>query len=255
MKTSFVVLLLLPFALEAQDSTRIANAGFVSVETDPRGAEIFLDSVRIGTSPIERWMASPGIHALQVFFPSAAAWNAFVKREEVRVVAGSEVRISHEFGSLLSIRSLPSGATVTYEGKDLGVTPLIFKSETLLRGSLLLQKEQFSPLSVGLGDSSLGVFRLKPLAGIIEPNEVSLEERGESGSRKWATYGSATGMVASGILAAYFKDQANKKFNLYLSTKNDSYLSSTRRLDRQSAIALVITELSFAALSYLLISE
>ena len=254
-KTTLFLMLTVPLLLHAQDSTQTAK-GFVSIETEPAGAEVYLDSVRVGVTPIERLETPEGRHRVQVFYPSAGVWNGFVRTEELRVEAGDEVRLSYEFGSYFSVRSVPAGASVLYDGKQLGVTPLIFKSTSAISGPLLLQKEHFEPVTLDLSDSSRLFVALKSMGGTHEPPpEVLIEEHGKMTPRLWATYGSALGMVGSGILAAYFKDRANKKFDLFLSTQKSSYLSSTRRLDRQSAIALAATEICFVVLSYLLFSD
>jgi hypothetical protein len=62
-------------------------------------------------------------------------------------------------------------------------------------------------------------------------------------------------MILSGVTSAYFKDQANKEFDRYLQSKNPSSLSTTNRLDREAAISLVISQISFVVLSYLLLRE
>jgi hypothetical protein len=70
-------------------------------------------------------------------------------------------------------------------------------------------------------------------------------------------YGIAAGtsMVVSGIVAAYFKDQANKKFAAYLATGDAAKLDATHSFDKNSNTAFVFTQLSFALLSYILVSD
>lgn len=62
-------------------------------------------------------------------------------------------------------------------------------------------------------------------------------------------------MIVSGVLSAYLKDQANREFDRYLQSRDPAQLTSTRRLDRASAITLAISQVSFAVLTYLLLSE
>ncbi|MCX6144801.1 MAG: hypothetical protein NTZ35_16470 [Ignavibacteriales bacterium] len=71
----------------------------------------------------------------------------------------------------------------------------------------------------------------------------------------WPTYVSGLTMILSGVTSAYFKDQANKEFGRYLLSKNPASLSTTNKLDREAAISLVISQMSFVVLSYLLLSE
>jgi len=63
-----------------------------------------------------------------------------------------------------------------------------------------------------------------------------------------------TGLL-SGIAAAYFKQQADRVFDDYQRTSNPSLLDRTRLYDKWSGVALVIFELSFAALTYFLLSD
>jgi hypothetical protein len=70
-------------------------------------------------------------------------------------------------------------------------------------------------------------------------------------------YGIAAGtaMVVSGIAAAYYKDQANRQFAEFLATGDANTLDSTHSFDRKSNAAFVVTQLSFALLSYILVSD
>ena len=74
-------------------------------------------------------------------------------------------------------------------------------------------------------------------------------------SHRWETAAAAGVMVPSGILAAILKDRANREFSNYNSTLNPNALDASRRLDSQSDAVFVVTQVSFAILSYLLLSE
>ena len=69
-KTTLFLILTVPLMLQAQDSTQTLE-GFVSIESDPAGAEVYLDSVRVGVTPIERLETSEGRHLVQVFYRCA----------------------------------------------------------------------------------------------------------------------------------------------------------------------------------------
>jgi hypothetical protein len=63
-----------------------------------------------------------------------------------------------------------------------------------------------------------------------------------------------TGLL-SGVASAFLKQKADRVFDDYQQTSDPSLLDNTRRYDRWSGVALMIFELSFAALTYLLLSE
>jgi hypothetical protein len=62
-------------------------------------------------------------------------------------------------------------------------------------------------------------------------------------------------MIVSGVLAAYFKEEANHNYNNYVLTHDPAMINSANRLDKQSSIALVITQISFGMLVFTLLSE
>jgi hypothetical protein len=61
--------------------------------------------------------------------------------------------------------------------------------------------------------------------------------------------------VAAGVVAAYSKIAADNRNDAYLSTGDPSLLSQRRRLDVTAGIALAVTQVAFAVLTYLLLGQ
>ncbi len=232
-----------------------AQTARISFFSEPSGAEVFLDSIFVGRTPVMQLEVPEGMHRIRFFTPSASDWNAVARSETVQVTAGEEIQKTVELGKTLTIHSVPYGAEVLLNGIELGMTPLFYRTSKTVKGEMIVRKQGFEPKAI---DASMpgGMVFLKPMGGLSEPSpEIQFEEAPGSDFRRWATYSSAAAMVVSGVFAAYYKHRANNRFDSYLSTNDPAALASTDRNDRRSAIALVVTQISFVALSYLLLSE
>ncbi len=62
-------------------------------------------------------------------------------------------------------------------------------------------------------------------------------------------------MVLSGSISAYLKTNSDNKFNTYLTTRDPAILDRVHRLDTWAGVCLVVTEVSFAVLTYLFLSN
>jgi len=233
------------------------SLGTLTLLSEPPGADVYVDTLYVGKTPLLALPLGEGSHRIKLFYPSVFAWNAVTREDTIRIVAQGQTEKIVELGSVLAIRSVPSGGTVTLQSTELGTTPLFFRSPTRLSGELLIQKEGFEPQRVELGregDQTLAV-TLVNKAGVTPPNDFSFNDQKAISARTWPLYTSGSAMIVSGVLSAYLKDQANREFDRYLQSRDPAQLASTRRLDRASAITLAISQVSFAVLTYLLLSE
>lgn len=246
------LLTLFPLLVSAQEPADTLHTGFVTVLSRPSGAGVYIDSAYAGTTPLERLRLPEGEHELRLFYPMPSDWNAFVHQKSFGLNAGQQVELSFDFGTFLAVHSVPSGATVSFQGTEMGRTPLFHRSAVPLQGSVTLEKDGFKSISVPIGKKT-PVVRLEPLQRPL--SEFTVEYSAVAPSRRWMTYGSAAGMVVSGIAAAYFKDRANREFEQFSSTGDQAFLSSTHRYDRLSLVSLIVTQAAFALLTYSLLWE
>ncbi|HEX9615490.1 MAG TPA: PEGA domain-containing protein [Bacteroidota bacterium] len=248
-----LLIILIPFVLSAQDVDSLQSAR-LSVLSTPEGAEVMVDSAQAGVTPLRGMRLMGGTHDLRVAYPSFRDWNASVHQQTLRLTTGEEITTSVEFGSVMSIHTIPSGAEVVYGGKILGTTPLYYRSPVTLRSALLLKKDRYEEKMIDPTEGSM-VVPLKLRGDSLPPSDVVVQSASEPAQPRWATYTAAAGVVVSGVAAAYFKNEADKRFGLYASGSNASDLDATQRLDAYSAAAFVATQISFAVLTYLLLSE
>jgi hypothetical protein len=259
MKTFHLILLALSWLVATGRAHPPADSlGALSVSSDPTGADVYLDSLYVGKTPIQGYALPEGSYRLKVYYPSVFAWDALSREDTVSISAKRRSEKVYQLGTVLRIQSVPEGGSVLYRGNDLGTTPLFLASPARLTGEITIRKDGFVPqrLVIGNNGNSTLAARLQPQPGAINlpPPEVLTESR-MVGPSHWLTYASGSTMIVSGVVSAYLKDQANRKFDQFLLTRDPALLASTRRLDRGAAASLIVTQISFALLSYLLLSE
>lgn len=236
-----------------------SQTGLVTIESKPPGAAVYIDSMFVGKTPLLQKEARPGSHELRVIYPNATSWMALSKQQAIEVEPGKEVRYAFELGSILTLNSRPAGASVFLQDRELGMTPLYYRASNPLSGTLLLKKEGYEPTAVALAPEYAIPPRidLKPLSnnGADKMPDVFPADYRNGSSPRWATYAAASTMIISGVLSAYWKNQANSDFDKYSTTKDPALLSSTQHFDNLSGITIAISHLSLALLAYLLLSE
>lgn len=249
-----VSLLVVPAALLAQTPDADSLSARLSVFSEPPGAEVILDSRLLGRAPVSNHAVAPGPHELSMGFPSFRDWNAMIRSERVQVGPGESATFSHEFGTTLNLVTIPSGVNVLHEGRLLGTTPLFYRSSVPFSADLVLQKVGFRTMELKPA-SIRGLVTMKVNDASVAASEMAFASSIEKSSSPWVEYVTAAGIVVSGVAAAYFKHQATKSFDNYRTTGNPSSLDKTHRYDDYSAVSLVITQASFAFLTYLLLSN
>lgn len=245
--------------LPAQSKPESDSLGSVSIMTEPAGADVYVDSVFVGKSPVQRFGVAPGQHKIKAFYPSVFAWNAVVAEEALAQTGVEDQEIRLTLGEVLRIQSEPSGSIVRYGGAELGTTPLYARFPTRQTGPLMLQKEGYDSLSVPPSDSRERFLRLQlvPQNGLHEPVQSGdvVGTNGVIASDHALVYASSATMIVSGLASAYMKDRANRNYDSYLQSNNPAELTATRRLDRGALATLILSQISFALLTYLLLSE
>jgi len=231
----------------------------VSVVTEPSGSDVYIDSMYVGKSPIEHFGVAPGAHTIRAFYPSVFAWNA-VSTEQRFETTGTENQVKRlTMGEVLRIHSNPPESMVRIGNTELGMTPLYARIPSPHAGDLVVQKDGYDSLKIALNDSGSGFLRLQlvPASGSRPLGSAGdiLGTNGVISSDHALAYTSSAAMIVTGVASAYMKDRANRSYDSYLQTNNPSDLTTTRRLDRGALAALIVSQVSFAVLAYLLLSE
>ena len=234
----------------------MAATAILDISTEPQGAEVVLDSLLLGKSPIMQARVAPGGHTLTVAYPSLLDWNAYVVRDSMDLAPAAQVSRLYTLQTPMRVDSRPQGAAVLAQGGLVGTTPLYGKFPARV-GALVLA----APGCDTATTTTAALLSLQAPLDLRSSTHASSVVRSlaidESKERvsDWPAFAAASVMIASGVLAAYFKDQANRNFDAYSTSGDAALLSRTRSQDRISGTALVVTEISFGVLSYLLLSD
>ena len=252
----FIGLFAMCSVAEAQVASADDSLASVSIVTTPVGADVYVDSVFVGKSPLQNISILKGRHTIKAFYPSVFSWNPLIVVDSLEVVQGANPEKQMALGTHLRVQTDPSGSTVTIGGTIAGTTPLYLQSPELIRENLFITKLGYDTLEVPIVDQNAGFLfaRLNPKSGFPRGTNPGVVP-GAPTSDQWLTYASGATMIGSGVLSAYLKDRANREFDRYMNTKDPGSLSLTRRLDKGAAAALVVSQISFAVLAYILLSE
>ena len=137
--------------------------GKISVTSSPSGAEVYLDGVPKGTTPMTITSVTPGTHTIDLTRTGYQDYQA-----TVTVVAGQIATVTATLPSIpttggLSISSTPSGATILVDGVKTGVTPMAVE---LYAGSHVVKLQK-----AGYADYT-GTFTV--VAGKVSPVTIQL---------------------------------------------------------------------------------
>ncbi len=149
----------------AADTSKHPHFGHLSISTVPAGAEVSLDSVQKGQSPLTLDSLVPGTHILIV---KSAGY--FGKKVSVDVPADSAVslNVALVLPARLVVVSQPSGAAAFLDDKELGVTPCDNPRIKPGDHTLKIEKAGFAPLEKRMtlteGKTDTVSAALKPIA-------------------------------------------------------------------------------------------
>ena len=232
------------------------RAGVLELLSDPPGAEVFLDSIRLGFTPLLVDTVSPGQYLLQVFYPSARAWDPLRSSVPVKITEDGTTRLELPLGTYLRIASVPSGAEITSDGIPIGKTPAIVRNSAKRPELLSLAKEGHRSLTTPLIDPGRFSysFILEPERTDLPPEILILPDMYQNNST-WHIWTAGAAMLASGALSAYYKTEADRAYGRYEQTGSRAEFDLTKKYDNRAAILLVTTQISFGLLTLFLFSR
>jgi len=228
--------------------------GTVSFRSITDGVKVFVDTIYIGTIPIENIVVTEGTHLVRYIHPDSMNWLYPAVVETVVINSREHIDKKVDFSHRCVVRSEPYGACVQYRDSIIGTTPLILSVTSknyLIKLSKNGFKDEIIPLSISGGEFSV---KLEPVEGseVSQASFLATKEQLGFSSSVYIATGSA---VLSGATAAYFKIRADRFYEDYRRTNSGATLDKVRRLDTLSGISLAATEISLFILSYYLLSQ
>jgi hypothetical protein len=243
------------FASNDEDTIRtVEHHATLSVQSNISGAQVYIDTLFAGVTPLEQRVLEEGTHIVRYVYPDSRSWNhtAIIETLAVRSVEAIHRRII--FPVVYHITSEPYGATVHLNDSLIGTTPL-FCAFTPVKGMITLSKEGYAEATVTLSADGGDVYALlhrntQEMNGERSP---FLSDGGTKNMRPVILTAGAA--VLTGAASAYFKIKADGYYNDYRVNGDPGTLDRVRRLDTAAGITLFASEMSLLALSYLLLSR
>jgi hypothetical protein len=235
-----------------------STAGPITIEASIDSAVVIIDSVRTGITPLTIGSLTPGLHHISLVHPDVENWLTGNIRDSFVVNAGETRTLRYVFTPWYIISSNPFGADVVIGDSFAGSTPFVLKTMGPLGGSgISIRKAGYEATDLSLADANRGAVgvSLKKIWRDREENQSLLTDSDETDSDHLRLYITGAATILSGAAAAFFKVQADERYDLYLKTGDPGLLQKTNRLDTASAIALGATQVGLALCAYFLLSE
>lgn len=250
-KSIFILLMLFGISLQAQQET-----ARITIYSNPKNIQIRLNSLLIGTTPLEKFPIQPGHYTLEAISNEAGIWNASNITEDIYITAGQDTTIFIQFPNMVKINSVPFHAKLLQQNNFLGFTPANVDFESYRGKTLTLEKAGYKSQTFVLKTVDSRLFTLEPL-------DISSGE--ENGSFSYSLFHSRlktkfvflTGTVVTHWLAFYLKNVADDNFDKYNHTGNPAlmkkYWDNTQKYDRWSDITLGLSYALLGGLIYTVI--
>jgi hypothetical protein len=156
------------------------KTGELVVQTNPSGADIFINGKPVGISPYENKASFPGTSKMRIAKEGYEPWET-----DVVVEIGKRLQLLAYLKAMegnLEILSSPSGAKVFMDGKEIGETPLSVSCVPAGEHQVRILKEEYSPYEerVSVKGRERGTVRatLERLAGELlvstEPEDAGI---------------------------------------------------------------------------------
>jgi hypothetical protein len=237
-KIIFISLLLFSFNHSiAQDCTAT-----LIIKSDIDDVSIFINDTLMDSGTNFQTEMIPGNYILRVV-ENSNKWNSKSYLDTVKITDCSEISLDYVFKNEILLDTDPQNVYVFQNDSLVGYTPLLINPNF---ESLVLQKPNYLNRKISLSD--------------IDPDEkITLDFIGakRSGSFYESTIfkvlvGTA---IALGAATAYFKLEADNRFEEYRVTGDPELLDQTDKLDIISGVSFVALQINFGLIVYLFLSD
>jgi len=235
-----------------------ATTAQLNIQSDVDSAIVFIDSARVGQTPLVARGVKAGFHRLKIVHPDLTNWLTNSILDSLEVQPGEEKVLRYSFGKRYLILSVPSGAQLFIGDSLGGSTPyLLSMHEKDSLPSITLKRAGYDSALVDLSEAQRGLVTvsLKKIWTADQRGDESEQiEYGEShGTFRVYLAGAIT--VGFGAAAAYFKIQADDQNSRYLQDFSSASQSQVHVYDTAAAISLCLAEVGFGFFAYYLLAE
>lgn len=247
-------LLLLTFPSFLWSQSPQTSPARITITSNVHNATVFIDSVEIGTAPVLGYAVTPGDHTVCLVSHDDRSWAVNAWCEQVSIEEGKEYSLRISPLRQMRITSDPFGALVMYKDTVLGETPYIFSTREG-SGSLRLSKEGYDEVTLLFDGSTTSLHGAMNPREHLRTDDVWRYLENEESQSIAPVVITASSAVLTGAAAAYWKIHADNLYDDYRLTGDPGRLHQIRKLDVASGIALGVSQISLALLTYFLLSR
>lgn len=234
------------------------NTGKLSVNLKADGY-IYLNSELIATDSFQNLNLMPGEYKLAVYSSSSQTWTERGYEQVVIINPGEKIELTINNSEFIYINSLPYNSKIYVNEKSIATTPAFVKRRDLDHSEYVkLKRDGYNDQRVFISkDESSYFVNLKPKENNI-PIQVAKANLGNS-QTSWLKEGLILTSLLSSWGAFYFKREADKNYNKYLTTANPAamtkYYDRTTTFDTYSEISIAISAVAVTTYMYFLIFD
>ena len=223
--------------LYAQDTTLI-----LTIQTNAENAALFFDDKFIGVGSEIQVETKPGIHLIQVV-SNLKEWNAEIITDTINTEDSESLFLNYDFNAQLILNTIPQDVSVFERDSLVGFTPILLEESY---NEIKLEKSYYQSIKVTQEEISKG--KIPELLYTGHPPEQHFY-----GSTLFnILLGTA---IALGATTAYYKLEADNKFDEYKITGNPELIDDVDKYDLLSGATLIALEVNFALIIYFFLAD
>jgi hypothetical protein len=248
MKKCLIIILLFSRAFCQQPDA------YLSVNSQLAPLPVYLDSVRIGMTPLQNYTIQPGPHVLVVPSPCGLVWNESGYVQPFSAEPGQRYNFEPFFTRNIFINSVPYGAHVLIDNKLRGYTPLMIAA---VPQYIRIEKEGYEPQDIDVTKvqgTSL-TMELKPLQSWLLANQHKRQDQEKNMKwRKRFMWCSMALAAAAGYTTIYYHNRGNDAHSQYLTAslpaEMNRFYDKAHRYDNYAGWSYTLFEVGFVMTGY-----
>jgi len=214
----------------------------VSIQTDIQNAKLFIDDIFIADGNNFITELDSGRHIIHIT-DNLWKWSSKSIRDTINIIDCTDINLNYFLNDQKILDTDPQDVYVFKGDSLIGNTPLLLEQG---QGDYLLEKSDYLTKTISFQEIASGE---KPELQFVG------QEKSESFYNTTLFKVLVGTALALGATTAYYKLEADKKFDEYQITGNPDLLDQTDRYDVISGVTFVALQINFGLILYLFLSD
>ena len=214
----------------------------VSIKTDIKDVNLFVDDIYIGQGNNFTTELNSGRHIIYIT-ENFWKWNSKSLRDTINVIECKDIDLNYSLNNQQILNTDPQDVYVFKGDSLIGFSPLLLNKPS---GEYTLEKPDYLTKTINYRD-------------FVSGKKPKLEFVGQENSTRFyntALFKVLVGTaIALGATTAYYKLEADKKFDEYQITGDQALLDQTDKYDVISGVTFVAMQINFGLILYLFLAD